>query len=131
METKGFLFPGGIKRDGGGGSFKKMYLFLSSKVSLKRKKVTFQILLSLDPSPWIQEVKWTYIRRWEDVLGMFWRSYVHLGYVLCPEGLNKKYKIKRNLWRKLNQKEILENRTVSLRVVSGSKSKQLPLVKKM
>ena len=46
METKGFLFPGG----------ENVYLFLSGKVSLKREKVTFQILLSPDPSSWIQDV---------------------------------------------------------------------------
>ena len=32
---------------------------------------------------WTQDLNWTYIRRSEDVLGVFWTSYVRSIYVLC------------------------------------------------
>ena len=35
-------------------------------------------------SPWAQDVTWTYIRRSEDSLGVFWTFYVRSIYVLCP-----------------------------------------------
>ena len=34
--------------------------------------------------PWTKDVNWTYIRHSEDVQGVFWTSYVHSIYVLCP-----------------------------------------------
>ena len=37
-------------------------------------------------SPLTQDVNWTYIRRLEDVLDVFWRSYVCSIYVLCLRG---------------------------------------------
>ena len=37
-------------------------------------------------TPWTQDVNWTYIRRWEDVQGVFWASYVRSIYVLCRGG---------------------------------------------
>ena len=38
-------------------------------------------------SPWTQDVNWTYIRRSEDTLDVFWTSYIRLIYILCPGGL--------------------------------------------
>ena len=35
---------------------------------------------------WAQDVNWAYIRRLEDVQDVFWMSYVHAIYVLCPRG---------------------------------------------
>ena len=40
------------------------------------------------PSPLTQHVNWTYIRRSEDVLDVFWTSYVRSVYVLCWRGYN-------------------------------------------
>ena len=34
--------------------------------------------------PWRQDVNWTYIRRSETALGVFWPSYVRSIYILCP-----------------------------------------------
>ena len=42
-------------------------------------------------TPWTQYVNWTYIRRSEDVLDVFWTSYIRSIYVLCPEGHFQKY----------------------------------------
>ena len=41
---------------------------------------------SLPLTSWTQDVKWTYMRRLEDVLEVFWTSYVRSAYVLCPVG---------------------------------------------
>ena len=41
---------------------------------------------SLPLTSWTQDVKWTYKRRLEDVLEVFWTSYVRSVYVLCPVG---------------------------------------------
>ena len=35
-------------------------------------------------TPWTQDANWTYVRRSEDVLDVFWKSYVRSIYVLCP-----------------------------------------------
>ena len=37
------------------------------------------------PSPWTQDINWTYIRRLQDILDLFWTSYVRSIYDLCPE----------------------------------------------
>ena len=37
-------------------------------------------------TPQTQDVNWTYIRRSDDVLDVFWTSYVHTIYVLCLQG---------------------------------------------
>ena len=37
-------------------------------------------------TPWAQDVNWTYIRRSEDILEVFWTSYVRSIYVLCSGG---------------------------------------------
>ena len=37
-------------------------------------------------APYTQDVNWMYIRRSEDVLGVFWTSYVRSIYVLCLRG---------------------------------------------
>ena len=37
--------------------------------------------------PWTQDVNWTYIRRSEDVHGVFWTSHIRSIYVLCPGGI--------------------------------------------
>ena len=37
-------------------------------------------------TPWAQDVNWTYIRRSEDILEVFWASYVRSIYVLCSGG---------------------------------------------
>ena len=36
--------------------------------------------------PWIQDVSWTHTRRSEDLLELFWTSYVRSIYVLWPGG---------------------------------------------
>ena len=33
---------------------------------------------------WTKDINWTYRRRSEEVLNVYWMSYVHLIYVLCP-----------------------------------------------
>ena len=38
------------------------------------------------PTPWTQDVNWAYIRRSEDILDLFWMSYVRSICVLCPGG---------------------------------------------
>ena len=38
-------------------------------------------------TPWAQDVNWTYVRLSEDVLDIFWTSYIHSIYVLCPGGM--------------------------------------------
>ena len=53
---------------------------------------------NLDPSafhfvPSRQDVNWTYIRRSEDVLDLFWTSYVRSIYVLCLLGGNSVYSL--------------------------------------
>ena len=47
--------------------------------------------------PWTQEVNLLYIRSSEEVLDVFWTSYVRLIYVLCPGGLWNISQIHRNL----------------------------------
>ena len=42
-------------------------------------------------SPLTQGVNWTYIRRSEDVLDVFWTSYVRSFYVLCLQGYYGNY----------------------------------------
>ena len=37
-------------------------------------------------SPWTQGINWTYIRRSEDVLDVFWTCYVRSIYVMCLRG---------------------------------------------
>ena len=37
-------------------------------------------------TPWTQDVNWTYKRRSEDVLDVFWMSYIRSICVLCPRG---------------------------------------------
>ena len=44
-------------------------------------------------SPLTQDVNWTYIRRSEDVLHVFWTSYVRSIYVLCLRDINRKEKV--------------------------------------
>ena len=39
-----------------------------------------------------QDVNWTYIRRSEDVLDVFWTSYVRSIYVLCLRGIEAREK---------------------------------------
>ena len=43
-------------------------------------------VLQKHSSPSTQDVNWTYIRRSEDVLDVFWTSYVRSVYVLCLLG---------------------------------------------
>ena len=58
-----------------------------------------------------QDVNWTYIRRSEDVLGIFWGSYVRSIYVLYPRGSFMVFSLKlfaiRNESCKLDMMEIL------------------------
>ena len=42
--------------------------------------------MQLNYSPWTKDVNWTFIRRSEDALGVFWKSYVRSIYILCPGG---------------------------------------------
>ena len=37
--------------------------------------------------PWTQDLNWTYIRRSEDGLDVFWTSYTHSVHVMCLRGL--------------------------------------------
>ena len=37
-------------------------------------------------TPWTQDVNWTQIRHLEDILDVFWTSYVRSVYALCPGG---------------------------------------------
>ena len=41
-----------------------------------------------DDTSWTQDVNWTYIRRSQDVHDVFWTSYVHSIYALCPVGID-------------------------------------------
>ena len=45
----------------------------------------FSSILQQYCSTWTQDVNWTYERRSEDVLDVFWTSYAHSIYVLCLE----------------------------------------------
>ena len=47
-------------------------------------RVNWKLVLWM--SPWAQDVNWTYIRRSEDAMDIFWTSYVRSIYVLCPGG---------------------------------------------
>ena len=38
------------------------------------------------PTPWTQDINWTYKRPSEDVLNFFWTSYVDSIYILCQSG---------------------------------------------
>ena len=56
-----------------------------SSVPLARCLVLHLQILVKD-TRWTQDVNWAYIRRSEDVLHVFWTSYVRLIYVLCLRG---------------------------------------------
>ena len=50
---------------------------------IRKPRLIWEIMILEEPSPQTQDVNWTYIRRWEDVLDVFWTSYVRSIYVLC------------------------------------------------
>ena len=54
---------------------------------IRKPRLIWEIIILEEPSPQTQDVNWTYIRRWEDVLDVFWTSYVRSIYVLCLPGL--------------------------------------------
>ena len=63
------------------------------------QQLNTQIFYSPHPSPptppphtHTQDVNWTYIRRSEDVLDVFWTSYVRSIYVLCLRGIEAREK---------------------------------------
>ena len=50
-------------------------------------------------TPQAQDVNWTYIRRSEDVLDVFWTSYVRSIYVLCLWGNGFENLMEKNHYR--------------------------------
>ena len=70
-----------------------------------------------DHPPLTQDVNWTYIRRSEDVLDIFWTSYVHSIYVLCLRGLLNL------LWSSIFPRwQVLLRKSCSLRLEKKSKA---------
>ena len=57
-------------------------------------------------TPWEQDVSWTYIRRSEDFLDVFWTSYVRSVYLLCPVWWNSS-QLSITCWKAIT--ETLEN----------------------
>ena len=68
------------------------WMYNLCKDIIKKKQVTWgRKQTSLLDTPWTQDVNWTYVRHSEDVLHVFWTSYVRSIYVLCP-GVIKRVK---------------------------------------
>ena len=69
------------------GSFLRSHfdgIFLKNDSILLKTEVYF--LSTSDPTPQTQDLNWTYIRCSEDVLHIFWTSYVPSIYVLFLQG---------------------------------------------
>ena len=54
-----------------------LFILGAACICYTRKTVTIS-------NPWTKDVNWTYIRSWQEVLDLFWTSYVRSTYVLCP-----------------------------------------------
>ena len=66
-----------------------VFEFISWVVLISHQRVNY---------PLVTDVNWTYIRRSENVVDVFWRSYAHSIYVLCPGSSNHLSHIFKMMW---------------------------------
>ena len=68
----------------------KMYRMLVWRTRIHYRKRCLKYsneLINLRPTPWTQDVNWTYIIRSEDVQDVFWR-HIFVQFTFCVQGVN-------------------------------------------